>query len=142
MSYYGVACGITEYTFLSLWNNPQTTNFTICRNVAGCQVDSVRYGVTNKMYQLFSYIMVYNTRWITSKYQRNDSESELVTNLRVKHKLYIILQNNIHVFPIHVLLFLLSRLWGNLGSPRHTIWPNGAFCVVLSYCGKHNQCAQ
>ena len=57
---------------LSLRKYPKNTNFILCRNVAGRQVYWKKDGVWNKMYQLFSYKMIYKTRWVTSKYQRNE----------------------------------------------------------------------
>ena len=53
--------------------------------------------------------MLYNTRQNTLKYQRNEGWKELVVILKAKCVWYIILHNNIHVFPIPILLFLLSR---------------------------------
>ena len=46
---YAVACDIAKYIItLFFVKNLKTTNFMLCRNVAGCQVYSVRCGVSNK----------------------------------------------------------------------------------------------
>ena len=63
------------------------------------------------MYQSFSYNMLYNTRQITSKYQRNEGQKELVTILRANADdtlCYAILC--INVFPFPTLLFLLPMV--------------------------------
>ena len=54
--------------------------------------------------------MVYNTIWITLKYQRNEGSKESVAILKVKRGWYITLHSNIRAFPTPILYIILLSM--------------------------------